>query len=76
MGTSLAEELAKNKPFREQVMRRCILARSKSKDILEINIYNTILNYIYDLDYRDAKVEKHEKDKNKGGNYNYEFERI
>lgn len=45
------------KAFRDWTMRRCLEIRAKSEDINTINVCNLLLNYIYDLNWKENQSE-------------------
>lgn len=49
--------LRTNKGFREWTMAKCLQVRAKSENQKEIYFCNTILNYIYDLNWQDISRE-------------------
>lgn len=54
---NLDYQLKANKGFRDWALKRLLLVRSKSKNQNEINICNLLLNYIYDLNFKDIIAE-------------------
>ena len=50
--------LRTNKGFRDWTMAKCLQVRAKSKNQKEIYFCNTILNYIYDLNWGSIRAEK------------------
>ena len=59
-------KLDENKGFRDWALKRLLIVRSQSQDFNTVSICNLLLNYIYDLNFKEI-MEQNKKNNKMGG---------